>query len=304
MSTQKKTDWIPNWQKVEKYPDPATTSARQWAWEFLRRSPLYQDDYADFEKKIIPEINKQVEKGIITPETAQVFISEIEEKGANCLMQSLGSPANMLEERCETESEHKLCLISWFVTPCSDHDLIENWDEPTPEIYNPRWHGELCDRYHLTSMHNPAESSAPLFSHTQVFSDVPLAHKYGFTQHLSPQEENEIAFMVDLDKPIKKQVKFIQKLCMQLRSEKKGRNPGAKQKEWQKQLRLLDAEMYGDTNSRSILAEEWGCTPSNLAKKSLNDNYHCHRTTKQQYKKKSIKLQGFHIVTVIIQGSL
>src|SRR5438477_241770 len=35
-------DWLPDWTKQHQYPDPKTTSSRQWAWEFLRRNPEYQ----------------------------------------------------------------------------------------------------------------------------------------------------------------------------------------------------------------------------------------------------------------------
>ncbi len=35
-------DWLPNWRKAQQYPELATTSPIQWAWEFLRRNPEYQ----------------------------------------------------------------------------------------------------------------------------------------------------------------------------------------------------------------------------------------------------------------------
>jgi hypothetical protein len=38
----KKPDWLPEWEDATQYPDPNTTSPRQWAWEFLRRNPRYQ----------------------------------------------------------------------------------------------------------------------------------------------------------------------------------------------------------------------------------------------------------------------
>ena len=42
-------EWLPDWRDESQYPDAKTTSARQWAWEFLRRNRLYQaafDTYA------------------------------------------------------------------------------------------------------------------------------------------------------------------------------------------------------------------------------------------------------------------
>ncbi len=45
---KKKTipEWLPDWEDKKQYPDPGTTSSRQWAWEFLRRNPEYQQDYS------------------------------------------------------------------------------------------------------------------------------------------------------------------------------------------------------------------------------------------------------------------
>ncbi|MBU0908338.1 MAG: hypothetical protein KKA54_11165 [Proteobacteria bacterium] len=57
----KKPDWLPNWRNVAEYPDPASTTAQQWAWEFLRRNSDYQADYKElivFRENDDPEINK------------------------------------------------------------------------------------------------------------------------------------------------------------------------------------------------------------------------------------------------------
>ncbi|HEX9323011.1 MAG TPA: hypothetical protein VF913_12940 [Xanthobacteraceae bacterium] len=35
-------DWLPDWEDATQYPDPKTTSSRQWTWEFLRRNLEYQ----------------------------------------------------------------------------------------------------------------------------------------------------------------------------------------------------------------------------------------------------------------------
>lgn len=59
--TDKKQDWLPNWKNVAEYGDPATMTAQHWAWEFLRRSPQYQEDYKElmlFRETEDPQINK------------------------------------------------------------------------------------------------------------------------------------------------------------------------------------------------------------------------------------------------------
>jgi hypothetical protein len=43
----KKPDWLPNWRNEAEYSTPETTTAQQWAWEFLRRNTAYQDAYVE-----------------------------------------------------------------------------------------------------------------------------------------------------------------------------------------------------------------------------------------------------------------
>ncbi|MFA5593272.1 MAG: DUF6499 domain-containing protein [Micavibrio sp.] len=40
-----KEGWLPDWRDKSQYPDPRSTSNKQWAWEFLRRNPDYQKDF-------------------------------------------------------------------------------------------------------------------------------------------------------------------------------------------------------------------------------------------------------------------
>jgi hypothetical protein len=46
----KKQSWRPDWKKKSAYPHHKKTTVEQWAWEFLRRNPEYQDDYQKFKK--------------------------------------------------------------------------------------------------------------------------------------------------------------------------------------------------------------------------------------------------------------
>lgn len=41
-----KQPWLPNWKDASAYPDPDSTTPDQWAWEFLRRNPEYQQDFS------------------------------------------------------------------------------------------------------------------------------------------------------------------------------------------------------------------------------------------------------------------
>jgi hypothetical protein len=35
----------PDWREAAEYPDPNSTTATQWAWEFLRRNPAYREEF-------------------------------------------------------------------------------------------------------------------------------------------------------------------------------------------------------------------------------------------------------------------
>lgn len=41
-----KPDWLPDWKDPKAYPEPDDLSLGQWAWQFLRRNPEYQADFA------------------------------------------------------------------------------------------------------------------------------------------------------------------------------------------------------------------------------------------------------------------
>ena len=36
---------IPDWTRVEAYPNPSTTTDLEWRWEFLRRRPDYREKW-------------------------------------------------------------------------------------------------------------------------------------------------------------------------------------------------------------------------------------------------------------------
>ena len=52
---------------------------------------------------------------------------------------------------------------------------------------------------------------------------------------------------------------------LKVKTDKRIQKP--KTNEWLKQIRLLDAVTYGPRGAQKTLAQEWGCTSSNLSKK-------------------------------------
>lgn len=54
---------LPDWKNKDQYPNNTITKPEEWAWEFLRRNPDYQSDYADlldFEEKNDYESNANI----------------------------------------------------------------------------------------------------------------------------------------------------------------------------------------------------------------------------------------------------
>jgi hypothetical protein len=45
MTEESYPDWLPDWRDPTLYPDPKSTSRKQWAWEFLRRNETYQAEW-------------------------------------------------------------------------------------------------------------------------------------------------------------------------------------------------------------------------------------------------------------------
>ncbi|MCX7181013.1 MAG: DUF6499 domain-containing protein [Proteobacteria bacterium] len=51
---------FPDWTDKSQYPDPKQFSLSQWAWEFLRRNPNYQADYAALELEANQEVQDRI----------------------------------------------------------------------------------------------------------------------------------------------------------------------------------------------------------------------------------------------------
>lgn len=269
---QKKPNWIPDWQDQSLYPDLKTTTLQQWAWEFLRRSPLYQQDFAEFERIIEPDILRQAKTGIITKETAQIVIQYLKEYGKDSLIPISKISADNGVGGCEEEPECEL----WLPLLNGDFNPLEksndNLTVSLRKIKEPNSSKHIRDFYGVYPVRDPASSHAPLFRDETHRSFVPLAvsHIAGvIPQYLQPETENEIAFMVDLKKPIKEQISFIKELCIELQIKTKNRISKPKKIEWQRQLRLLDAIKYGPRDARKLLAKEWHLQINSLSKKLI-----------------------------------
>jgi hypothetical protein len=73
-----KPDWLPNWIEPRAYPDPHALILNQWAWEFLRRNPRYQQDWAEKVEPVVTSTGA-FDNSLISKEL-DAEITAIEEK--------------------------------------------------------------------------------------------------------------------------------------------------------------------------------------------------------------------------------
>jgi hypothetical protein len=73
-----KPDWLPNWTEPCAYPGPYDLDLNQWAWEFLRRNPRYQQDWAEKVEAVVTS-NGAFDSSLISKEL-DAEITKIEQK--------------------------------------------------------------------------------------------------------------------------------------------------------------------------------------------------------------------------------
>ncbi|MFC1818428.1 transcriptional regulator domain-containing protein [Thermodesulfobacteriota bacterium] len=72
-----KPDWLPDWRDANAYPDPEANTARQWAWEFLRRNSKYQKDCEKVPVEFFQELRNTLKNALeVTEEELNLKIKE------------------------------------------------------------------------------------------------------------------------------------------------------------------------------------------------------------------------------------
>ena len=187
----KKPDWLPNWRNGDEYPDPATTSAQQWAWEFLRRNHEYQADYKEiinFQEDDRPELNQR----------------------ANEVISALYGP---MQFNAATSP-----LPVAFLTR---HLLLSLLDkkENYPWIRDACW--RLVERYNLQFPLDPAQSYKAGFI---VFDNLPIIETSELIMNPRIMADNrKLTISVDLDGNLYDQLNYIRGIIVAYGKQKKNR---------------------------------------------------------------------------------
>ncbi len=110
-------DWLPNWRDDGAYPDTAVTSREQWAWEFLRRNPAYQNDYEIYRCALSKSYNER---------SIQNFIDLTAELHERYEIGGLFDPANNAPD-----------LTFFFNSTCPPKRMHKRGMPENPERYSP-----------------------------------------------------------------------------------------------------------------------------------------------------------------------
>jgi hypothetical protein len=209
-------DWLPNWREPSEYPDAKKTTARQWAWEFLRRNPEYQRLW---EQVAAPYYSK--ERGL---SDALALDTENEKIRSD----------SVYAEKYKTEDGYKILSPSAIIferfrvrgaLPPSErkHNLIFSYENPhSPPI---QYLTHPADRY------NSAFDPGP-------WKAAPIT-----------LEKGQVLVWMNTDKPIQPQLNMLKKVLKGFSEAREGtttgQRPSRRFRPYQDYLRILDARQAG-----------------------------------------------------------
>lgn len=238
-----KKAWLPNWEAVEQYPNFSQINKKELAWEFLRRNPAYQKDYADY-KKLDDDgyIEKFLSHRTIKIQGENVIITEVKKEGEQKSFSGLRDAWSYLMNK------YGLVSIGF----------------PNPEL--------KYDEHILLTFENNS------FHYLEYLEGIPQDQIAG----LKPSRPCEIAVLFDLELPIdnllKKVSSFIKEKQKILKEQKKIEVINKRDRSgilYINYLRVLDAFSQGEelsTIAENIFPGENIC-PDYLGNKKIN-NYH------------------------------
>jgi hypothetical protein len=212
---------IANWKDEQAYPRGNKISARRWAWEFLRRNPNYQEDWAKVVarwKEILP--NFEPDKVLSDNEAAMIE-----------------------DERFDL-----------FEPPKLPKETDDQWIERVGRGFKAPLHSLLAKKWGLLTMISPA-LNYPWTIHFEsgVAARFVNQHWDGFKlgRMIGPQA----AMAFDLTKPLKPQLRAAgvaladRQKYLETKGALKVRRPRLNPEKYPNYLRLLDALAAGAKNS-------------------------------------------------------
>jgi hypothetical protein len=240
-----KPNWLPNWRDESLYPQQENTTITQWAWEFLRRNPNYQDDY-----------------------------NKYKELGENCLRGEIPyldeAPDYYLGfdlRRSKKDEEYKQIITGPTISEHREYLVIK-----TPYNY-------FCSKYGLRNFFpDPACNNPTIqFQYLGVsyfsFTDIPIPGG------LKPKRPAEIAVIFHLDLSLERQLKEMKKFLIKEKErliDKEAINCVEKRnraEQYKEYLRILDADISEASTkeiAEAIYPDQSNEYPDYTADKAVN----------------------------------
>ena len=221
-------DWLPDWTDPSAYPEPDNASLRQWAWEFLRRNPDYQEDFRRW--AAVPG------RTWGTP--------------PNNTPLSIWAVCNPAPLAGETANQYKGRLAAvgqrWLITPLF-MVLCEKYGLAPPYLPDPR-DAEPGFMFSLLTARGPER--------VEVYDEDDLT--LGLVKPMIPRSASEVVVKLDFNGDIDvqlKRLKHVRKLTEE-RLRSAGIDPPVKHRnqiqKYQTYLRLLDGEHAGASTAELI----------------------------------------------------
>lgn len=205
-----------DWRCADGYPRADVASIEQWAWEFLRRNPQYQQDWADYAHR------------------------------CRAVVPGFAQGAELTKDEFRSLLEHESLQV--YDPPRLDDETEEGWIRRVGKGVSMSLGGVMADKWGLSSFYDPAREYSPLLS----FADRPAAQwlpKHVLERGAYHLEASDQVMVFDLELPLDVQLEQarIFLFAMQKRFQKEGKiellSAGRQRPDlYPAYLRVLDAE--------------------------------------------------------------
>lgn len=205
-----------DWRCTDGYPRADAASVEQWAWEFLRRNPQYQQDWTDYVHR------------------------------CQAVVPGFARGTELTKDDFRSLLEHESLQV--YDPPRLDGETEEEWIRRVGKGISSSLGGVMADKWGLSSFYNPTSEYSPLLS----FADRPAARwlpKHVLERGAFHLEASDQVMVFDLELPLDGQLEQAKTflLAMQKRlqkDEKIGQFSAARQRPdlYPAYLRVLDAD--------------------------------------------------------------
>lgn len=252
-------EWIPNWENPCEYPDPATTSMKEWAWEFLRRNEEYQRDYNNIYKTIKPSRPEDLH-------LVKNFFNYQKNNGGLGKFFDKDDPANAPETICnmlELYGSSYLIVVDKHKQIILKYEISVPFNEKLPNPSNRLTSPEIFKSTHA-AMHLPGTNKFLCMTKKEDIEKQiakQLSEPTKTREIIIKRHPQELIFSIDLSENINSQIEAIKSIAVQAQNKAKklglyeeARCPQKNAENYQLYLRSYDAHVLRGISTSEIAA--------------------------------------------------